>query len=71
LIDSFGLTAFSTKNKDKARDAEMHQSKKGNQWYFGMKADIGVGGNLRWCAPTVIALVSDGASRAYIQQLEQ
>ena len=32
----------STKNKDKARDPEMHSSKKGNQWYFGMKAHIGV-----------------------------
>lgn len=34
--------AASTKNKEKARDPEMHQSKKGNQWYFGMKAHIGV-----------------------------
>jgi transposase, IS5 family len=32
----------STKNKDKARDPEMHQTKKGNQWHFGMKAHIGV-----------------------------
>lgn len=32
----------STKNKDKARDPEMHSSKKANQWYFGMKAHIGV-----------------------------
>ena len=32
----------STKNADKARDPEMHSSKKGNQWYFGMKAHIGV-----------------------------
>lgn len=32
----------STKNKQKARDPEMHQTKKGNQWYFGMKAHIGV-----------------------------
>jgi IS5 family transposase len=32
----------STKNKDKQRDPEMHQTKKGNQWYFGMKAHIGV-----------------------------
>lgn len=32
----------STKNKAKARDPEMHQTKKGNQWYFGMKAHIGV-----------------------------
>jgi len=32
----------STKNRDKARDPEMHQSKKGNDWHFGMKAHIGV-----------------------------
>jgi IS5 family transposase len=32
----------STKNKDQRRDPEMSQSKKGNQWYFGMKAHIGV-----------------------------
>ena len=32
----------STKNRDKARDPEMHQTKKGSQYYFGMKAHIGV-----------------------------
>jgi IS5 family transposase len=32
----------STKNKDGKRDPEMSQSKKGNQWYFGMKTHIGV-----------------------------
>jgi transposase, IS5 family len=32
----------STKNRDGQRDPEMSQSKKGNQWYFGMKAHIGV-----------------------------
>lgn len=32
----------STKNADKARDPEMHQTKKGNQWHFGMKVHIGV-----------------------------
>ena len=32
----------STKNQDQTRDPEMHQSKKGNQWYFGMKLHIGV-----------------------------
>jgi IS5 family transposase len=32
----------STKNKDKARDPEMHQTKKGNQWHFGMKAHLGM-----------------------------
>ncbi len=32
----------SVKNRDKARDPEMHQTKKGNQWHFGMKVHIGV-----------------------------
>ena len=32
----------SVKNQDKARDPEMHQVKKGNQWHFGMKLHIGV-----------------------------
>ena len=32
----------STKNKDKQRDPEMHSSQKGREWYFGMKAHIGV-----------------------------
>jgi len=32
----------STKNRAKARDPEMHQAKKGNEWHFGMKAHIGV-----------------------------
>jgi len=32
----------STKNKERRRDPEMHSSKKGNQWHFGMKAHIGV-----------------------------
>ena len=32
----------STKNSTGERDPEMHQTKKGNQWHFGMKAHIGV-----------------------------
>jgi len=32
----------STKNEKKERDPEMHQTKKGNQWHFGLKAHIGV-----------------------------
>ena len=32
----------STKNAEKKRDPEMHQTKKGNQWFFGMKAHIGL-----------------------------
>ena len=32
----------STKNRDGKRDSQMSQTRKGNQWYFGMKAHIGV-----------------------------
>jgi IS5 family transposase len=32
----------STKNREQERDPEMHQAKKGKQWYFGMKAHVGV-----------------------------
>jgi IS5 family transposase len=42
LVDATLIAAPpSTKNKDKQRDPEMHQTRKGNQWYFGMKAHIG------------------------------
>jgi len=43
IVDATIISApSSTKNRAKARDPEMHQTKKGNQWYFGMKAHIGV-----------------------------
>ena len=43
IVDATIIAApSSTKNRQKARDPEMHQTKKGNQWYFGMKAHIGV-----------------------------
>jgi transposase, IS5 family len=43
LVDAPILAApSSTKNARKERDPEMHQTKKGNQWHFGMKAHIGV-----------------------------
>ncbi|AAW74266.1 putative transposase [Xanthomonas oryzae pv. oryzae KACC 10331] len=43
IVDATLIAApSSTKNADRARDPEMHQTKKGNQWYFGMKAHIGV-----------------------------
>ena len=35
-------TPSSTQNKDRERDPEMHQTAKGKQWYFGMKAHLGV-----------------------------
>ena len=43
IVDATLIAASpSTKNKAGRRDPEMSQSKKGNQWYFGMKAHIGV-----------------------------
>jgi IS5 family transposase len=43
IVDAIILHApSSTKNEKKERNPEMHQTKKGNQWYFGMKAHIGV-----------------------------
>jgi transposase, IS5 family len=42
VIDATLIAApSSTKNREKARDPEMHQTRKGNQWYFGLKAHIG------------------------------
>jgi transposase, IS5 family len=43
VVDATLIAApSSTKNASGERDPEMHQTKKGNQWYFGMKAHIGV-----------------------------
>ena len=43
VVDATLISApSSTKNDSGQRDPEMHQTKKGNQWYFGMKAHIGV-----------------------------
>lgn len=42
LVDATLIAApSSTKNREKKRDPEMHQTRKGNQWYFGLKAHIG------------------------------
>jgi IS5 family transposase len=43
IVDATIISApSSTKNATNSRDPEMHQTKKGNQWYFGMKAHFGV-----------------------------
>jgi len=43
IVDATIISApSSTKNAEGARDPEMRQTKKGNQWYFGMKAHTGV-----------------------------
>ena len=43
IVDATIIDApCATKNAEKASDPEMHQTKKGNQWYFGIKAHFGV-----------------------------
>jgi transposase, IS5 family len=43
IVDATIIAApSSTKNEDKARDPEMRQTRKGNQWHFGMKVHVGV-----------------------------
>jgi IS5 family transposase len=43
VVDATIIAApASTKNRDKMRDPQMHSTKKGNEWHFGMKAHIGV-----------------------------
>lgn len=43
IVDATIINApSSTKNAEKKRDPEMHQTKKGNEWKFGMKCHIGV-----------------------------
>ncbi|MSD66006.1 IS5 family transposase [Escherichia coli] len=58
LVDATIIEApSSTKNKEQQRDPEMHQTKKGNQWHFGMKAHIGVDAK----SGLTHSLLSDGA----------
>ncbi len=63
IVDATILDApSSTKNAQGARDPEMRQTRKGNQWYFGMKAHISVDSKtgLVHSVCTMAASVSDG-----------
>jgi len=53
----------STKNREQQRDPEMHQTKKGKDWYFGMKAHVGVDSKNKIIHSVVVtpANVSDAA----------
>lgn len=57
----------STKNKDGKRDPEMHQTKKGNQYFFGMKAHIGVDAE----SGSVHSLVGTAANVADVTHVHQ
>ena len=66
IVDASIIDApSSTKNRRRARDPEMHQTKKGKQWYFGMKAHIGVdaGSGLAHSLTTTAANASDVTRR--------
>ena len=68
IVDATILDApASTKNRAQARDPEMHQVKKGNQWHFGMKAHIGVDA----VTGVVHSLVTTAANVADITQVPQ
>lgn len=63
IVDATIIAApSSTKNEAKARDPEMHQTRKGQQWYFGMKLHIGVDSRLKLIHSllTTAANVHDG-----------
>lgn len=67
IVDATILNApSSTKNATQARDPEMHQTRKGKQWYFGMKAHVGT--DLRGI---VHSLVTTHAATADITQAPQ
>ncbi len=61
LVDATLIAApSSTKNEKRARDPEMHQTKKGNQWYFGLKAHIGTDRDSK-LVHTVVATAANAA----------
>jgi IS5 family transposase len=68
IVDATIIAApSSTKNADGERDPEMHQTKKGNQWHFGMKAHIGVDVD----SGLVHTVTATAANEADIEQVEE
>ena len=66
IVDATIIAApSSTKNKSKSRDPEMHQTNKGNQWHFGMRAHIGVD----VASGVVHTLTGTAANEAAINQM--
>jgi IS5 family transposase len=72
ILDATIINApSSTKNSTGARDPEMHQTRKGQQWYFGAKAHIGVDSKeiLVHSVATTAASVADVAYAARLTSL--
>jgi len=66
IVDATIIAApSSTKNAEGARDPEMHQTRKGNQWFFGMKAHIGVDAD----SGLVHTVTTTAANEADVQQV--
>ncbi len=58
----------STKNREQQRDPEMHQAKKGKQWYFGMKAHLGADRKTK-IIHTAVATAANVADSAVLPDL--
>ena len=71
IVDATILHApTSTKNREQERDPEMHQTKKGKQWYFGMKAHVGVDSKTKTkIIHTAVATAANVADSAVLPDL--
>jgi transposase, IS5 family len=68
IVDATIISApSSTKNAEGKRDPEMHQTKKGEQWYFGMKAHIGVDAD----SGLVHTVTTTAANEADVEQIDE
>jgi len=68
IVDATIIAApSSTKNEAGARDPEMHQVKKGNQWHFGMKAHIGVDAD----SGLVHTVLTTPANESDVEQIDE
>ena len=69
IVDATILAApSSTKNKSGERDPEMHQTRKGNEWHFGMKAHVGVDAETK-LVHTVVATAANVADSKVLPEL--
>jgi IS5 family transposase len=69
IVDATILEApSSTKNKQGERDPEMHQTRKGNEWHFGMKARVGVDAESK-LVHTVVATAANVADSKVLPEL--
>jgi len=69
IVDATIINApSSTKNAAGERDPEMHQTKKGNQWYFGRKAHIGVDSRTK-LIHSVVATAANAADNTVLSDL--